>query len=118
MDIQEIKKYLKANKISYEKLAEMTGLSVSTITKIFGGFAKYPRIDTMEAIERALGLDKNNQLITSSERAAGWSDTAKVSVTPIEFDMLQVFREVGKKYGEESQRAAISMLENTLGLKK
>lgn len=118
MDIQEIKKYLKANKISYEKLAEMTGLSVSTITKIFGGFAKYPRIDTMEAIESALGLDKNNQIISSDERSAGWSDTAKVSVTPIEFDMLQVFREVGKKYGEESQRAVISMLENTLGLKK
>ena len=60
----------------------------------------------------------NDLPITATERAAGWSDTAKVSVTPIEFDMLQVFREVGKKYGEESQRAAISMLENTLGLKK
>ncbi len=116
MSIQEIKAYMKQHKISYAKLAEMTGLSVSTITKIFGGFAKYPRIDTMEAIEHALGLDKNQ--ITEAERAAGWSDTAKVSVTPIEFDMLQVFREIGEKYGEESQKAAISMLENTLGLKK
>lgn len=60
MDIQEIKAYMKKNKISYEKLAEMTGLSVSTITKIFGGFAKYPRVDTIETIERALGLNKKN----------------------------------------------------------
>lgn len=116
MSIQEIKKYMKQRKISYAKLAEMTGLSVSTITKIFGGFAKYPRVDTMETIERALGLGNNNQ-ITAAERAAGWSDTEKISVTPIEFDMLQVFREVGKKYGEESQKAAIAMLENMLGLK-
>ncbi len=58
MQISEIKAYMKANKITYEKLASMTGLSISTITKIFGGYAKYPRIDTMEAIEKALGLNK------------------------------------------------------------
>lgn len=57
MSIEEIKNYMKKNKISYEKLAEMAGLSVSTVTKIFGGFAKYPRVDTIQAIERALGLD-------------------------------------------------------------
>lgn len=56
MTIQEIKNYMKQQKITYEKLAEMTGLSVSTITKIFGGFAKYPRVDTIHAIEQALGL--------------------------------------------------------------
>lgn len=59
MSIEEIKIYMKKNKISYEKLAEMSGLSVSTVTKIFGGFAKYPRVDTMEAIERALGLGES-----------------------------------------------------------
>ena len=62
MSIEEIKSYMKKNKISYEKLAKMAGLSVSTVTKIFGGFAKYPRVDTMQAIERALGLGENATL--------------------------------------------------------
>ncbi len=117
MNIQEIKKYMKRHKITYAKLSEMTGLSISTITKIFGGFAKYPRIDTIEAIERALGLNAENS-ISEEERAAGWRDTTKVTVTPIEYDMLQVFRQAGKQHGEESQKAVISMLENMLGIKK
>ena len=56
MDVNEIKAYLKANKITYKELSIKTGLALSTIEKIFSGFAKYPRVDTMEKIERALGL--------------------------------------------------------------
>ncbi len=56
MDIQKIKSHMKNNKITYAQLAEMTGLSVSAVTKILGGFAKYPRVDTIEKIEAALGL--------------------------------------------------------------
>lgn len=56
MEINEIKSYMKRKKITYAELAEMTGLSVSTITKIFAGIAKYPRVDTMKTIEKALGL--------------------------------------------------------------
>ena len=59
MTIEEIKSYMKKNKITYQALSDMTGLSISTVTKIFGGYAKYPRVDTMEAIERALGLSQS-----------------------------------------------------------
>lgn len=61
MTIEEIKSYMKKNKITYQALSDMTGLSISTVTKIFGGYAKYPRVDTMEAIERALGLQSERQ---------------------------------------------------------
>ena len=67
MDIQFIKDELKKRKITYPKLAEMTGLSISTITKIFGGYAKYPRMDTMEAIERALGLSEDVSINSDSK---------------------------------------------------
>lgn len=60
MEIHEIKDYLKKNKITYKQLATMTGLSVSTITKIFGGFAKYPRVDTIKSIEKALGINEKS----------------------------------------------------------
>ncbi len=58
MQIDEIKKFMKENKITYDLLAEKSGLSISTIKKIFSKQAKYPRIDTMQAIEHALGLDE------------------------------------------------------------
>ena len=36
MTIEEIKSYMKKNKITYQALSDMTGLSISTVTKIFG----------------------------------------------------------------------------------
>ena len=57
MEIQDIKQYMKANHITYDELAERSGLSISTIKKIFSGISKYPRIDTIRTIERALGIE-------------------------------------------------------------
>lgn len=58
MKIEDIKSFLKQNKITYEKLSELSGISISALKKIFSGQAKYPRVDTVEAIEKALGLDE------------------------------------------------------------
>ena len=58
MEIQEIKKYMRTNKITYDELANRSGLSISTIKKIFSGISQYPRIDTMQAIEAALGIEE------------------------------------------------------------
>lgn len=60
MDIMQIKKYLKEHKITYKMLAEMSGVPESTLKNIFGGFTPNPRIDTIEAIERALGINEKN----------------------------------------------------------
>lgn len=67
MEIQEIKAYMKANKITYQDLAERTGLSLSCITKIFGGYARYPRIDTIQTIERALGIEEKTPPVELTE---------------------------------------------------
>ena len=61
MDIQEVKAYMKSKKITYKDLSEMTGLSISCITKIFAGYAKYPRVDTWNIILPALGLDEQQK---------------------------------------------------------
>lgn len=45
-------------KLSYYDIAEKTGISISTIKDIFRGATLAPRIDTVAAIECALGLDK------------------------------------------------------------
>lgn len=60
MDIMEIKRYLKEHKITYKMLAEMSGVPESTLKNIFGGFTPNPRMDTIEAIERALGINEKS----------------------------------------------------------
>ena len=56
----EIKKFLKEHKITYKMLAEMSGVPESTLKNIFGGFTPNPRMDTIEAIERALGINEKS----------------------------------------------------------
>lgn len=55
--------------------------------------------------------------LTPAERAAGLSKTRKMNVTPIEDDLLYVFRQIGKRFGEQAQRDYITVGENMLKLK-
>lgn len=68
MDIMEIKKYLKEHKITYKMLAEMSGVPESTLKNIFGGFTPHPRTDTMEAIERALGINEKSPPVQQEDK--------------------------------------------------
>lgn len=45
--------------ITFEELAQKSGIPLRTLENIFHGVTKNPRIDTMQAIERALGLDND-----------------------------------------------------------
>lgn len=84
MEIKEIKNYLKKNNITYEELAKRSNLSISTIKKIFSGISQYPRIDTVQAIERALGISSSAQL----ERT---NSTDKTVLTEKQKRMLDAF---------------------------
>ncbi len=61
-------------------------------------------------VDYLLGRDE----ITPEEKVAGASATKKISISPVEEDMLYVFREVGKTRGETAQRAIIEMVEKML----
>ncbi len=54
------------------------------------------------------------EAITPEERVAGASETKTVKVTPLEDELLYLFREVGKRHGEKGQRAVIDLEENLL----
>lgn len=56
MTIKEIKEFMKINKITQVELAEKSNIPLSTLRQIFSGARKNPRIDTMQAIENALGF--------------------------------------------------------------
>ena len=65
MNIEEIKKELKKQKLTYEDLAKKTNLNLSTIKKILSGVSRFPRVDTMQAIEKALQVDSDEERIKS-----------------------------------------------------
>ncbi len=61
MTIEEIKQYLKKSKMTYKDLAQICNVPESTLKNLFSGATKNPRIDTMQAIEKALGLIEENK---------------------------------------------------------
>lgn len=56
MDIKKLKETRRRKKITFPELANLSNVPVRTLENIFSGRTPHPRIDTMQAIERALGL--------------------------------------------------------------
>ena len=55
--IQDIKAYMKANNITYQELSNRSKIPLNTLKNLFRGKTQNPRVDTLKAIEKALGLD-------------------------------------------------------------
>jgi len=53
---RNIKQLRQRKKLSQEKLARLTDISLNTLTKIESGFTKRPSIQTVHKIARALGV--------------------------------------------------------------
>lgn len=56
-DLEIWKAQKKALHLTLDDIAEKTGISISTIKDIFRGATYAPRVDTVQAIEKVLGLD-------------------------------------------------------------
>lgn len=54
MTIVQMQYYRRKKGYSYKKLAEVSGVPLSTVQKIFGGLTRTPRYETLQALERAL----------------------------------------------------------------
>lgn len=65
------------------------------------------------SVDYLLGRDE----FTPEERAAGFSETRKMDVTPIEEDAVYIVRQIGKRFGEQAQRDYLTVGENMLKLK-
>lgn len=58
MEVEKLKSIMKQKKISQIDLAALSGVPLNTIRNIFCGRTPNPRIDTMQAIKKALGLEE------------------------------------------------------------
>ena len=112
--------------LTQTKLAELLNISKNTFSKLENKL--YPPVEfiiklsdfydvtidyllgrTMNYNEIVIGDDEIE--ISEQDSAAGAVMTRKASITPIEDELLHVFRELGKKHGEPTQRGIIDMIE-------
>lgn len=56
MNIEQLKAEKKRQKKTLQQIADLSGVPKRTVDDIFSGHTKNPRIDTMRAIEEALGI--------------------------------------------------------------
>ncbi len=108
------------NGITQGELAKELNLSRSCISMIEIG-RNEPTASTLIAYANFFGLPIDELLgrdeFTPAERAAGFSETRKMNVTPIEEDAVYIVRQIGKRFGEQAQRDYLTVGENMLKLK-
>lgn len=59
MNIEELKAEKKRRKMTLQQIADLSGIPKRTVDDIFSGHTKNPRLDTVAAIEKALGIQPN-----------------------------------------------------------
>ena len=108
LNVERLKKAKKEKKLSYDELAVLTGLSRSTITNIFCGYIDLPRHETVQAIERALGLAPT---FTEEERALGLSEQHLIAMSDKDRHRFHVLAFADEHLGEEYVDTQINLLE-------
>lgn len=96
------KKKKKELNLTLEDISNQTGISISTIKDIFRGATYAPRIDTVQTIEKVLGIQANG-LWTDDDYANGVHETKKVEITADEEDVLDKYKEVDQLLGEKGK---------------
>lgn len=98
------------------KLGEILNVTQQAVAKWEKGISE-PDSENLLKIAQLYGISTDyllGNVITDEERAAGAAFTKKISISPIEEDMLYAFRQVGARRGEAAQRAIIDMVEKML----
>lgn len=94
--VLSLKTKLKQIGMTYEQLSVKSGIPLNTLKNVFSGRTENPRIDTIQAIERALGLVPT---FTEEERALGLSDSHAVVLSDSDRELIHLFSEAEEKLG-------------------
>jgi transcriptional regulator with XRE-family HTH domain len=74
MTLEEMKLRKKQKGYSYAMIAELSGVPVGTVQKVFSGETKNPRYDTLQAIAEVLNED-NKSLVLNDSSAYSYGDS-------------------------------------------
>lgn len=70
MDLLLWKQRKKELKLTNQAISDISGIPKRTVEDIFAGVTKFPRSDTVDAIENALGIGKDIEADISAEEQA------------------------------------------------
>ena len=70
MDLLLWKQRKKELKLTNQAISDISGIPKRTVEDIFAGVTKFPRSDTVDAIENALGIGKDIEVDISAEEQA------------------------------------------------
>ncbi len=112
--LKNLKSIRRETNLSQKQVAEKLNISQQTYSD-YENCKTEPSSDTLTEIAKLFDVSVDELLgredFTPEERAAGAMATRKESITPLEDELLYVFRRLGKKHGEEIQRSIITMIE-------
>ena len=83
MTIEQMNERKKELGYTYEQIADLTGIPISTVQKVLGGFTKSPRYETLAAIENLLE-DPMRSVYVLKEAAPVYSAAAEQELKPRE----------------------------------
>lgn len=84
MDIEVLKRRKKELGLTNAALAELSGVSLGSINKIFSGSGTNPRLKTLKALELAMGLERD-----SSDKSVSYLDS---SVEPMQVNEVASYK--------------------------
>ncbi len=100
--------------LSQAQLARELNVGIGSVG-MWESTQRTPPAKRLKLIANYFGVTVDELLeVTPDEQAAGAILTRKASITPIEDELLHVFRRLGKKYDEKTQRGIIDMIEKML----
>ncbi len=117
MDVETLIKAKKEKKMTLQEIAENSGIPKRTVDQIFSGKTKNPRIDTMQAIERALGIENHSPLEwTDADRALGVGNH-KIILSEDDWEWLELKSETLRKKGNDYYEMLKRMIKAAIEIK-
>ena len=108
MNIELLKQTKKEKKMTFPQISEISGVPLSTLYDIFRGITTAPRIDTIQAIERALGLNQQPEW-TDEEKALGVGRHSTY-LSEDDYEWLELKSEILRIHGENYLNTLKTML--------
>lgn len=111
MNIENLKKAKQNSGLTYDDIANISGLSKRTIAGFFSGDPKYsnPSVATLAAIEKALGLNQPTIEWTEADKAQGVG-SHPTYLTDKEKELIEIGSEIFRIHGEQYYNTVITML--------
>ncbi len=113
MDLNHWKQRKKELNLTIDEIAKLANLPKGSVQNIFAGYVPNPRIDTVEAIEKALGINQAPIEWTDEERALGIGNYS-TKLSPGEWEWIELRSEVLRIKGETYLNTLIEMIKGAL----